>query len=184
MEPNVLQLTRRREAIKCNRKAHTRTLKADGRLARVPFVWPLEGQCGGVGQQLPPHPPPHRRTAGPCPNASCLDFQEGSTGTVLSAPSEAGGPGMCCLHLLGAAAAQPVPGLTHRELGVVPEHRPAGRDGSGMGAGQPSPHCSPRGSGREKIQNRKAQICLNALGFCYLQLHLPRSELTPARALS
>lgn len=131
MEPNVLQLTRRREAIKCNRKAHTRTLKADGRLARVPFVWPLEGQCGGVGQQLPPHPPPHRRTAGPCPNASCLDFQEGNTGTVLSAPSEAGGPGMCCLHLLGAAAAQPVPGLTHRELGMVPEHRPAGRDGSG-----------------------------------------------------
>lgn len=57
MEPNVLQLTRRREAIKCNRKAHTRTLKADGRLARVPFVWPLEGQCGGVGQQLPPPPP-------------------------------------------------------------------------------------------------------------------------------
>lgn len=87
------------------------------------------------GSSCPPHPPPHRRTAGPCPNASCLDFQEGSTGTVLSAPSEAGGPGMCCLHLLGAAAAQPVPGLTHRELGVVPEHRPAGRDGSGMGVG-------------------------------------------------
>lgn len=147
---------------------------------RCPVCGLWKGSVKVWGSSCPPHPPPHRRTAGPCPNASCLDFQEGSTGTVLSAPSEAGGPGMCCLRLLGAAAAQPVPGLTHRELGMVPEHCPAGRDGSGSAFTS----LQSQREWERKIQNRKAQICLNALGFCYLQLHFPRSELTPARALS
>lgn len=72
MEPNIFQLTRGRETIKCNRKAHTRTLKVDGKLAQVPCVWLQKGSAD-LGQQLrPPLPGP---TAGLSPSAPSVELQ-------------------------------------------------------------------------------------------------------------